>query len=115
MLSTDLVAGKERRSPMSEARERFCYRCGGDIGPTLAVGRRDTCLACGADLHCCLNCDFYDPAYHNHCREPHSELQVDKQVGNFCDLFRFRRGRREAANPTGRARTQLEQLFRKPR
>ena len=113
MLSTVIVASKERRAGMSEPRERLCHRCGRDIGPTITVGRRDTCLGCGADLHCCLNCDFYDPAYHNHCREPHSERQVDKQTGNFCDFFRFRRGPRGTAGPADPARAKLEALFKK--
>lgn len=94
---------------------RVCHRCGRDIGPATTVGRRDTCLGCGADLHCCLNCDFHEPALHNECREPEAEPQADRAAGNFCDFFRFRRGPRPAAATAGAAaaRAQLEALFRK--
>lgn len=93
--------------------ERVCHHCGRDIGSIERVGRRDACLRCGADLHCCLNCRFYDPAYHNQCREPQAERQVDKQVGNFCDYFSFRSGRRagESTAANDRARDQLSALF----
>ena len=96
--------------------ERVCHRCGHDIGKMERVGRRDACLHCHSDLHCCLNCAFYDPAYHNHCREPQAELQVDKQAGNFCDYFSFRVGR-PGTKPAGTdtARSRLDALFRKDR
>jgi hypothetical protein len=94
--------------------QRCCHRCGADIGTVERVGRRDACLRCGADLHCCLNCSFYDPAYHNHCREQQAERQVDKQVGNFCDFFAFRRGPASpASSPTATARARLDALFNK--
>ncbi len=70
---------------------RICHHCGQDIGALERIGRRDACLHCGADLHCCLNCTFYDAHYHNQCREPQAERQVDKDVGNFCEFFSFRR------------------------
>ena len=75
------------------------------------VGRRDTCLQCGTDLHCCLNCAFYHATAHNQCREPQAEPQVDKQAGNFCDYFNFRAGRRAAAAATT-ARAKLDALFK---
>jgi hypothetical protein len=95
--------------------ERVCHRCGHDIGSVERIGRRDTCLHCGTDLHCCLNCGFYDPAYNNQCREPQAERQVDKQVGNFCEYFTFRIGGRPAAGATAKdaARTRLDALFGK--
>jgi len=95
--------------------ERVCHRCGHDIGRVERIGRRDSCLHCRTDLHCCLNCTFYDPAYHNQCREPQAERQVDKQVGNFCEYFSFRIGRLRAADQTQKegARARLDALFGK--
>ena len=93
--------------------ERVCHQCGRDIGSVERVGRRDACLHCGADLHCCLNCTFYDVTYHNHCREPQAERQVDKQVGNFCDYFSFRSGRPATGQTKDGARTRLDALFAK--
>lgn len=100
----------------SIAAARTCHHCGRDIGTIERVGRRDACLQCGADLHCCLNCTFYDPHYHNQCREPQAERQVDKQVGNFCDYFHFRSGRLAADDtPKDSSRARLDALFGKKR
>ena len=95
--------------------ERLCHHCGHDIGALERIGRRDTCLHCRADLHCCLNCAFYDPACHNQCREPEAERQVDKQIGNFCDYFSFRPGRPsgQPAPAADTARARLGALFSK--
>jgi hypothetical protein len=95
--------------------ERVCHHCAHDIGTIDRVGRRDACLHCGADLHCCLNCTFHDPTCHNQCREPQAERRVDKQAGNFCDYFSFRIGRRGAANTSASGtRARLDALFKKP-
>jgi hypothetical protein len=75
------------------------------------IGRRDTCLRCGNDLHCCYNCAFHDVGHHNECREPQAERQVDKEAGNFCDYFQFRLGQRPAHAAGDSARAQLESLF----
>ena len=93
--------------------DRVCHHCGHAIGPVELVGRRDACLHCRADLHCCLNCSFYEPSAHNQCREPQAERQVDKTVGNFCDFFSFRLGKRTSSTPPGDARARLEALFAK--
>jgi len=91
--------------------QRLCHQCGHDIGPMERVGRRDACLRCGADLHCCLNCSFFAPTAHNQCREPQAERQVDKTVGNFCDFFAFRVGKAVPGAGSEDARQRLEALF----
>ncbi len=92
---------------------RVCHRCGTAIGAVERVGRRDTCLQCGSDLHCCRNCRFYVPGHHNDCLETQAERQVDKQAGNFCEYFSFRTGRAGAAVPVADARAKLDALFAK--
>ncbi|HUI25220.1 MAG TPA: hypothetical protein VL403_03975 [Candidatus Kryptonia bacterium] len=93
---------------------RVCHHCGTDIGRIERVGRRDACLQCGADLHCCRNCRFYAPGHHNDCLEPQAERQVDKLAGNFCDYFSFRSGGSPAGKPAGGdARAKLDSLFAK--
>jgi hypothetical protein len=90
---------------------RACHRCGREIGAVERVGRRDTCLGCGSDLHCCRNCTFYDPAFHNQCRETQAERQVDKEQGNFCEYFSVAdRSAKSAAQPES-ARAALDRLF----
>lgn len=95
--------------------EGSCHRCGAAVVVRDGVGRRDACLACGSDLHCCLNCGFHDPSLHNQCREPQAERQVDKEQGNFCEYFRFRSGGRMASGPArpADARSKLDALFGK--
>ena len=91
--------------------ERCCHRCGADIGAVERVGRRDACLRCGADLHCCLNCAFYDPTYHNHCLEQQAERQVDKERGNFCEWFSLGAGRAGGDTKAADARARLDAMF----
>ncbi len=94
---------------------RLCHRCGADVGSIDRVGRRDTCLQCGSDLHCCRNCRFYDRGYNNQCREQQAEPQVEKEQGNFCEYFAFREGGcgRTTDAAKQNVRSQLDALFRK--
>lgn len=87
-----------------------CYSCGAALGTVERIGRRDACLRCGAELHCCRNCQFYDPALHNQCREPQAEPQVDKERANFCDYFSVRAAGAGAA-PAAGARDALDALL----
>ena len=89
-----------------------CHACGAEIPPAERIGRRETCTACGAELHCCLNCRFYSPGMHNDCAENQAELVSDKERANFCDYFALRSATRAAA-PGGSARAKLDSLFRK--
>jgi hypothetical protein len=66
-----------------------CHSCQKVIESRLPLGRREECVFCGAELHCCLNCKFYSPGSYNDCREPQAERVTDKNRSNFCDLFVF--------------------------
>ena len=98
---------------MAEPGGECCWRCGAAIDRRDRVGRRDACLACGSDLHCCRNCRFYDPTMNNACREPQAERQVDKEQGNFCDWFSLggRGGAKDDKATAARAR--LDAMFGK--
>jgi hypothetical protein len=103
-----------RSGPPPDATGRSCHRCGAAVGTIERVGRRDACLRCSADLHCCLNCRFYAPGHHNDCLESQAERQVDKVAGNFCDYFSFRSGAHGArADGKTDPRAKLDALFRK--
>ena len=78
--------------------------------PVERVGRRDACLGCGADLHCCRNCRFHDPAAHNQCREPQAERQVDKAARQLLRLLQPRAAPRPRRAASG-ARAALDALF----
>lgn len=90
-----------------------CHRCEAPVEAE-RVGVRDVCEHCRAYLHCCRNCDLYDPGAHNDCREPSAEMVADKEQGNFCDYFQLSPPRGRAPARSGGARAALEKLFRKP-
>ncbi|HXW83111.1 MAG TPA: hypothetical protein VEJ86_01795 [Candidatus Binataceae bacterium] len=89
-----------------------CWHCGREIPTIDRVGLRDDCPACGRSLHVCRNCDFYDPAYNNQCRETQAERVVDKERANFCDYFAPARHHRGAQARSQRA-ANLDALFKK--
>ncbi|MCB0422929.1 MAG: hypothetical protein KDD61_18150 [Bdellovibrionales bacterium] len=63
-----------------------CFSCSAEVAVSDRVGRQETCL-CGADLHVCKNCRFYDLNSYNECRETSAEVVRDKESSNFCDYF----------------------------
>jgi len=67
-----------------------CYKCGKNFEEGYQPARQDVCESCGAAVHCCLNCRFYDESAHNKCSEPQSEWVTDKEKGNFCHYFQLR-------------------------
>ena len=68
---------------------KSCFKCKTEWQGVGKPGRRDTCPRCGADLHVCLNCSFYDPAKSRQCRNDNVELVREKNLSNFCDEFAF--------------------------
>ena len=94
---------------------KTCHACGQEIATGIKIGRRDVCPGCLSDLHCCLNCAFYDVSVSKQCREPAAELVKDKIKANFCDYFVFVESRpsRTSDAEAGRARKELDDLFKK--
>ena len=91
----------------------FCCSCGAENNLQHRPGREETCADCGAYLHCCLNCIFYNETAHHQCREPQAEWVPDKKSANFCDYFkpgstRVKSDRAKAEN----ARKKLDDLFK---
>jgi len=66
-----------------------CWKCGEtlEFPPASRVLNRDTCPKCDADLHCCRNCQLYDPGKHNQCAETQAEWVRDKEAANYCGYF----------------------------
>jgi hypothetical protein len=96
-----------RRSAM-----KYCHKCGTEWKGDGQPGRRETCAMCSADLHACLNCDFYDMTKPSQCRVPDVDLVRDKEVTNFCDEFRFR----ESSGPPrvdGTGKADMKDLWNK--
>ena len=91
-----------------------CWKCGHSLDEMpMPLRRRDECPACGADLHVCRMCEYYDTSVAKSCREPVAEEVSDKERANFCDYFRGRSGVAAAggAGEADAARAQLEAMF----
>jgi ribosome-binding protein aMBF1 (putative translation factor) len=91
---------------------KMCFACQTEIAGDTVVGRQAFCPSCGADLHVCRNCAFYEPGAYNDCREPQAERVVDKIRSNFCDYFRFQNGAGKAGTPAAAAKEKLEACFK---
>ncbi len=94
----------------------FCQACGTAYDAGTRAGFRDACDQCGADLHACLNCKFYESGAHNDCREPEAELVVEKDRANRCEWFEPSGkppGGEGRPNPKAAAKAKLDALFRK--
>lgn len=98
---------------MPASHELCCWKCGASLaGLTLPLRRLEECRSCGAELHVCRMCEFYDTTVAKSCREPIAEEVKDKTRANFCDYFRPRPGAyAPASDAAARARAELERLF----
>jgi hypothetical protein len=93
-----------------------CYHCGGEIKIEGYISRMAECPNCAADVHCCLNCENYDPAAYNRCREPQAEWVSDREKANFCDYFtpnRLMPSSNRGLTAAEEARRAFENLFKK--
>ncbi|MBI2425940.1 MAG: hypothetical protein HYV27_24160 [Candidatus Hydrogenedentes bacterium] len=93
---------------------RLCHNCHTpwDAGKPKPAPK-DSCPACDAYLHCCLNCRHHRPSLHNQCYIPNTEWVGDRRGMNYCDEFEFRitkPGGQEDAQQQA-ARSSLEALL----
>ena len=66
-----------------------CWRCGDSLADVLLpLSRRAECPACGADLHTCVLCRYYDRRITGQCAHDQAEAVEIKDRANFCDYFR---------------------------
>ena len=91
-----------------------CWRCGVSLKDIpRPFTRLAQCKACGADLHVCRLCKFYNPGHFEKCDHDMAEPAREVDVANFCHYFR---PRSDAYNPREKSRaddamTQLKALF----
>jgi hypothetical protein len=91
-----------------------CAQCGQALAIVgNQVGRRDTCDACGADLHSCMQCRHFDRNVAKQCKEPFAEVPDDKEGANFCELFQIGEGGKGARANHEALLNAAESLFRK--
>lgn len=91
----------------------ICHRCKKTIAPSEKIGFREDCPSCGADLHVCVNCDFYDASVYNKCRETSAERVLDKEKANRCEYFVVRSSNQNTTSAPSDAKKKLEELFKK--
>jgi hypothetical protein len=91
----------------------ICHKCNKEISQDFFIGRQAQCPSCGADLHCCLNCSFYEAGAYNDCYEPQAERVLDKNRSNFCDFFSFKQKAKTLGAANLGSKSNLEALFKK--
>ncbi len=92
---------------------KCCAHCQKEIPEGEPAGRQAQCPFCGADLHICLNCVFYEPGIYNDCRESQAERVVEKSRSNFCDYFQYRTGAAKPGRRPADLQEKLGALFKK--
>jgi hypothetical protein len=65
-----------------------CARCAGELAT--ADVRTARCSKCGADLHACTQCTFFDPGARLQCRQPIAVRIAVKDARNDCPLWKPR-------------------------
>lgn len=96
----------------------YCFKCHNEIEFIITVGikvgRLDTCDHCGAYLHVCKNCRFYDPGRHNDCELLEADFIRDREDTNFCHQFEIldRDEAPEKDQTVEKAKARLEDMFK---
>jgi|APSaa5957512622_1039677.scaffolds.fasta_scaffold192175_2 hypothetical protein len=88
-----------------------CFKCNEELAFDVKIGRRDMCPNCYAYLHCCKNCQFWDPSVHNECLENRAEFIRDREEGNFCLYFTFKASEEGNVSEAEAAKAKLASLF----
>jgi hypothetical protein len=65
-----------------------CHRCGHLVNSVVLVST--ACAKCGAALHCCAQCDSFDPGARYECMQPITARVAPKDAVATCPLFNAR-------------------------
>ncbi len=65
-----------------------CFNCSATLAPD--VDFRGNCPKCGAALHCCKQCAYFEPSTRFQCVKPIPVRIAPKDQANECALFRPR-------------------------
>ena len=69
-----------------------CWHCGVSVSEEpLPLSTYAECRPCRAQLHCCRQCQHYNPRLRVDCDEPRAESHSEREKANFCDWFKLRR------------------------
>jgi hypothetical protein len=65
-------------------------------------------------MHCCKNCEYWDPSAHNQCKERIAEYIPDREKANFCSFFTFKNGVPvDTSVQIAKSKARLDDLFKK--
>lgn len=64
-----------------------CFKCQKVNSISDKVHFRDECEFCGQDLHACKQCQNYDEASYNECKDSAADRILDKEKSNYCDFY----------------------------
>ena len=106
-----MAAAREVEMPFAPDPIYKCYKCSEELHFDVKIGRRDMCPNCYAYLHCCRNCQQWDPTVHNQCLEDRAEFIRDRDEGNFCLYFSFKAQNTEGTSEADQAKAKLEKMF----
>ncbi len=77
-----------------------CFNCSTTLLPDIDF--KGKCPKCGAALHCCKQCSYFEPSTRFQCLKPVPVRIAMKDQANECTLFKPRfTVAREAVHPTG--------------
>ena len=73
------------------------------------------CRQCRAQLHCCRQCQQFNPRLRADCDEPRAESHSEREKANFCDWFKLRHEFVEPGKnaPSVDHQAELDDLFAK--
>ena len=87
-----------------------CAQCGAVL--TALSQPPGACTGCGAEIHACTQCSYFDPGGHFQCSKPVPEAVPDKRARNECGFFELRSTFERDVTLVG-SRTRLDDLFKK--
>jgi ribosomal protein S27E len=64
-----------------------CNRCGNELTVAAAWSADSTCTRCGADLHACAQCSYFDTSAAFECQKPIAARISPKDARNTCLEF----------------------------
>ena len=65
-----------------------CHRCGNLVGTVILVNT--ACAKCGVALHCCAQCESFDPGARYECMQPITARVTPKDAFTTCQHFEAR-------------------------
>ncbi|MFQ5670860.1 MAG: hypothetical protein ACE5HD_10150 [Acidobacteriota bacterium] len=123
----DRATREERESRSAERQVRHamqrtvravmrCADCGHQTAGQITIDTDTACSKCGASLHSCRNCRFFDTSARLECQQPIPKRMSSKMAANQCEFFEGRAvldatGKR--AQAPSQPRDAFDALFRK--